>query len=95
MKVKIEMDEVWPVFTIFDAVNRPRTIERCLCQDEYTDLPDELAHKFLKIQEEYNAMQKQLEEIYDRVQNEDGFEAAENSLRNDLSQNSTRVHAAS
>lgn len=88
------MDEKWPVFTILTPEQHKnlRPIERFGAQDEFADLPDEMVEKFLRIQEEYLIMQAQLEEIYDRVQNDEDFEAAENRIRNYLPEDSARVH---
>ena len=82
MRIKLEMDEKWPVFTILSPEEHQnlRSIERCLAQEEFVEIPDEMATKYIKIQQEYNAMQKQLEEIYDREQNDDSPEAAQKQL---------------
>jgi hypothetical protein len=88
------MDEKWPVFTILtpEQHKNQRPIERCLAQDEFVDLPDDVVMTFIKIQEEYLVMQKQLEEIYDREQNKDEPETSEDGIWNDLLEDSQRVH---
>ena len=93
MKVRLDMDEKWPVFTLVTPEEHQN--KYCITRintDEFVEIPDELAQRFLKIQVEYLDMQKQLEEIYDRAQNEDGPEAAENSLRDYLLEDPKRVH---
>lgn len=95
MKIQIEMDEKWPVFTIFVPERKP---DHWAGQNEIVDIPDDLAAKFLKIQEEYQSMQTQLEDFYDRVQaNRDAedLEAAAHSIRHYMPKDSGRIHGSS
>ena len=89
MKVKIEMDEKWPVFTMIhpdDHKNR-RSFERCLCQDEFVEIPDEIAVEFFEIQEKYLEMQKKLEELYDHEQDREDIDFTQDDLRDNVQQN--------
>lgn len=94
MKIKIEMDEKWPIFTMLDPneLEELRPIERCFAQDEFVEIPDDIARKFMHIQKEYLKMQAALEEIYDNAQNNDEIEASQNSLWNNLSENSSGIY---
>mgnify|MGYP007044013073 CR=1 FL=1 len=98
MKVKIERDEKWPVFSILevndeDKLNRP--IDRCFAGVQFVDLPDDIARKFFLIQRDYLKMQKSLEEFYDNSKTNDEVETSENCLRNNLSEDPTGVYSAS
>lgn len=58
MKLEIDKDEVWPVYSLVPAREWTK---------EPLNLPDELYSEFLEIQYKFNKMQKQLEEIYEQA----------------------------
>jgi len=96
MKINIELDEKWPVFTLVQRDESELKKERgFLADEELVEIPDELASDFLRIQSEYLIMQAQVKEIYDRVQQENGSEAAQDSLRDYLLEDPSRVHEVS
>lgn len=94
MKIEIEIDEKWPVFILIppEKNQNSKIIDKCLVQDEFIEIPEEIARKFFRIQEEYQKMQKSLEEMYDNAQNNNQLETSQNSLWNNMSENSSGVY---
>ena len=79
MRVEIDVDEKWPVFNLSHVLE---------LDGVGVELPDEFVERFLEVQEEYENMQNTIKEIYE-------IETTKSHLRNDLQQDSNRIHAAS
>ena len=79
MRVEIDVDEKWPIFSLSHVLEQGGV---------GVEIPDEFVERFLEVQEEYEIMQNKIKEIYD-------VETAKSHLRNDLQQDSDRIHAAS
>jgi|GEM_PF-5325545 len=57
MRVEIDVDEKWPVFSLSHVLEQGGV---------GVEFPDEFVERFLELEEEYEKMQDMIKEIYDK-----------------------------
>lgn len=70
MRIKIQIDEKWPIYSVIDADGDSSEVDfgRVAMENEIIDVPDELGERFIRVQQQYEVVQAELQEIFDRIE---------------------------